>query len=179
MTGNAFQYVTSNDMGVIEAIRNRMAATADLHARAVAFSARYGTTDGGYFRDDFGGDARVTAIDGDKPSGFGQWKRGRRGWVPYKNNPLYADFAKLNAGHVPIPGVPAFLYGATHRDGSQSLYSPHPFLYDGSAWVGIGGAPERQGTHEEGYGPQWVECLPSKFHLALEGYNADRKKPKL
>lgn len=169
------QYAKSTDAAVIETIERNVQGLSDFHDKACAFAEAHGAPLGGYYRSSFAGGHRIQAISGEKPT-TGRWKRGSagRGWVPFKNDPLYAQFEAISFDEERIAGLPMLVNGPYLPNGSHLVATPRPFLHDGAAFVGFNFTPVEGGlsTAAEPADGGWEEILASEYHLAVEAAQA-------
>jgi hypothetical protein len=164
------QYAKSADPEVVAAITRNREMRRELHKAGLALAAKYGSDS--YSASGFAGRLSIAGVK-HKPEGHGQWKRTRGGyWAPYKRNPIAREFAALTRQEEAVPGLPEVVYGRYNRDGTQTLYTPMPFVYGDVAWVGFHEAPQAKDSGgifgRDEWGDQWVEVLASEFFAARE-----------
>jgi len=162
-----FQFAKSTDPAVIATIERNRQGRYDWQKRACAFATAHGAKDGSFYPTSFGGRWDVLAINTKDEPTTGRWKRMRRGWAPYRNNPLAKEMDAIRFTCEPVPGLPSLLHSAEDPDWRHYVMTPTPFVHDGVAWLGLSHAPV-DSDRNESFGPQWVECLASEYHAARE-----------
>ena len=160
------QYGKSMDPATVDAVRRFWAAHDAARDRLVAFAKEHSAAETpGVYAGLRMGHFSADGITGPVREGRGRWKRQGRGWAPYKNNPLRAEFVAAQAKLPEVPGLPAAVMAENY------FMSAAPFIWDGAAWSGFSHAPTDRSSGVGG----WVEALASEFHRAKEGYLASRK----
>ncbi|KQQ65046.1 hypothetical protein [Microbacterium sp. Leaf320] len=165
------QYASTTDPRVLAVIQRNKEGFQAFRERAFAFATAHGAPDGAYFGSSFAGGHAISAIGGDEKPTTGQWKEGyRRGWLPFKNNPLAKQLEAIRFDEEPVPGLPQLLESAT-RDGSRRVASPLVFVLDEVAYSGVSFLPEDDGGKVKPEDGGWEEIKASEFHKGLETYN--------
>lgn len=165
------QYASTTDPQVLAVIQRNKEGFQAFRERAFAFATAQGAPDGAYYGSSFAGGHAISAIGGAEKPTTGQWKEGhRRGWLPFKNNPLAKDLAEIRFDEEKVPGLPLLLESATH-DGSRRVASPLVFILDDVAYSGASFLPEDSGDKNNPEDGGWQEIKASEFHRALEAYN--------
>ncbi len=166
------QYASTTHPEVLAAIQRNKDGFQAFRERAFEFASAQGAPDGAYYGSSFAGAHAISAIGGDTKPTTGQWKEGhRRGWLPFKNNPLAKDLEAIRFDEEPVLGLPQLLESPS-RDGSRRVGSALLFILDGVAFAGVSFVPEDPGPH--GTDPSvggWAEIKASEFLKALETYN--------
>lgn len=169
------QFSKTTHPDVLAAIQHNRDGFEDFRKRAFAFSEAQGVEEGAYYGSSFAGTHAIRSIGGRTKPTTGQWKRGYsgRGWLPFKNNPLYAELESVRFEETPVPGVPGLVYGPYTPSGGQIVTTPHPFIWDGVAYLGFQNQPvDQHGTRDpEPADGGWEEIRASEFYAAMEAYN--------
>lgn len=172
------QYAETHDPAVIAAIEQNRLGVLEFHDRACKFAQAQGVEAGTYYPSSFAGLHCIRAIGGDAKPTTGRWKAGYGGygWLPYKNNPLTAEFEGLKFSEADVPGLPVLVDGPYQRSGGHVVATPRPFVHAGAAYVGFSFMPIDTGSPspkpEDG---GWVEIKASEYFTAAEAEDARRK----
>lgn len=158
-------YLTSTDPAVIAAIEHNADGRKELRSRALEWANERGFDT--VMMNSFLGQTFVTGLP-DQPEGFGQWTKPKRGRShPFNNNVAERKAMRdLVFTPEPVPGLPESLTSVSDDDGCRFLMWPTPFISEGAAWVAY--THELEKGEAEKIGPQWAECLASRFYAAKE-----------
>jgi hypothetical protein len=172
-TPRLFQYAATPDPDAIEAVEANEDAYREWVEKGLAWARERGNSD--FCKSSWGGSHHVIGvrIHPDQHV-FGMWSCSDGIWRPYKRNPEYQVMTALVMHEQKVPGVPEMLEAPGER-GTTTIMTPTVFIQDGLVWAGVSHQPVvGQPRRSVGYGPQWAEVLPSRFHAALEAHNAMR-----
>lgn len=170
------QYARTTDPAVLDVLAQNRELDKEFLARGMAFAEAHGGT--GFYSSRWGGTTSIVAIAADKKPTSGQWKKHPRGgWAPYKNNPLHAEFSRIECLQKSVPGLPEYVESAYNDQMQHYMANPRPFVLDDAVYVGFSFVPQdRNSKHdpkpEDG---GWEEIRASKYVLAMETFN-DRIK---
>jgi len=170
-----FQYASTPDPDAIEAVEANQDAYREWAEQGLAWARERGNS--AFCKSSWHGSHHVTGVEV-KPDydRFGQWSLSDGIWRPYKRNPEYRVMTALVMHEQKVPGVPEALESAGERGWDRFVMTPTVFIQDGLVWAGVSRQPRAStvASRNEGYGPQWAEVFPSRFHAALEAHNAMR-----
>jgi hypothetical protein len=171
------QYAKTSSEEVLDVMAQNRALDKAFFERGMAFAEAHGGT--GFYSSRWGTVTSIVAIKADQKPTSGQWKKHPRGgWLPYKNNPLYAEFDAIEFRRNRIPGLPDTVESAFNGMGQHYIANPSPFVLDGEVFVGFSFVPQENGrlnqpSPEEG---EWVEIKASEWHAAREAKLAENDK---
>lgn len=168
------QYAKSSDASVIAAVERNRDAVQAWRERAGAWAKEH-TGDANFYYSGWGRTLHVTGVMSRAEPGPGRWRRAPRndGWIPFKKNPLYREFARLIVEREPIPGLAESYAGLPDADFRTMVYFPSVFIESGVAYMSLGGIPASD-NGKEPFGSDefdadlWMEILPSEWHAAHE-----------
>lgn len=171
------QFAKTTNPSVIEVLRENKALEEAFRERALQFAEQNGGE--GYYPSTWGNTTSLAAIGGDDKPTTGQWKKHPRGrgWLPYKNNPLFKEFEAIEVRRKAVPGLPDVVESAMDQDFRHYLGSPRPFIVDDAAYVGFNFQPVDPGYKQPDIAEgEWEEIKASEFHKAMETYNERLEK---
>lgn len=152
------QYFRSADEGVLESLQNYNTAIADAQASANEFRLKVTTADTPMYGGTQHGEFLIVGLEFKTPPA--KWKKARQGYVPFKNNPLSAEFEALSVRLPKILGLPMAVFQLPY------LLTPAMFIRGGCMYANYG-----QPLLEDADGRPndlWEPIKASQWHLALE-----------
>lgn len=164
------QYSQSTDPEVLAVIARNAETLQDFRRRADEFARKYGSTTGTFYVSGMGGTTALCGISARAKPTQGQWTRtySGNGWRPFKNNPAWKEMDAIEHRREAIPGLPEIVHSVGIGDGRRYIMTPHPFVHEGTAWLGFNHAPDPNDSGNKDFGPQWVEVKTSEYYAARE-----------
>lgn len=163
------QYAKSTDPEVIAAIVANEESERVAREQAFAFAKKHSDIEKPtVWSTGFDG-FTLTGIESNEAPKSGRWRNGRRKtqWIPYRNNPLFAEFNAISVRRGKVPGVPGWIEGPMRNDFTHLTGPATLFILDGVAYSGCSETP----TNNVPANIPWEEVKTSEFYKAMETYN--------
>lgn len=139
------QYAVSDDLSVIEAVRDSQHHLAAFARKARLWAVARG---GSPMLARVGCCVSVVGLERRPPSTFGVWTKGRLAWRPMLGNAI--EHAVMAALTVELPAIPGLCPQILPKGGGRAMNCV-PFLHDGKAWMLLPHKPAQYTV----IGPQW------------------------
>ncbi|WP_137878474.1 hypothetical protein [Microbacterium sp. 4NA327F11] len=167
------QYAKTTSAAVLEVIRQNKELDKAFFDKGQAFAEANGGT--GFYSSRWGSTVSVAAIAVKELPTTGRWREHPRGkgFIPYKNNPLYNEFEAIELRMNAIPGLPEYVESEYDEHMRHYIASPKPFVLDGAVFVGFNFVPQDRNSKSDPNPADggWEEIKASEWHAARESYN--------